>query len=429
MIRTSDSIRRDDEPALLRAPENGRSRLRVCLVTSTYPLSEEDTNVPFLRESVRHLTRGGADVHVFAPSYEGRTSHRIEGVPVERFRYFFKQWENLTHRQGAPNRIRNPLYLFVAFFYVLFGLVQAVRFCRKHRFDLIHVHWPFPHGLWGWAASRLTGAPMVLTFHGAELLLSRKYFFVKHFLRHSLRHCRAVQCNSSFTAQEVRKLTDREVDVIPFGCTVVPIARVRAIDRPIQEVLFVGRLIRRKGVEHLLRAMPLLSAEMPVHLHVVGGGDQSERLRTLCAQLGLGTTVTFHGVVSSEELQRRYASADAFVLPAIVDERGDTEGLGVVLVEALSFAIPVVASDVGGIPDVIKHGETGLLVPEKDPGALVQAIARILRDRSLAARLTMQGLQHARTYFDWDRINRQVLDLYERATGAPAVPDAWKKAG
>jgi glycosyltransferase involved in cell wall biosynthesis len=394
--------------------------MKICLMTSTYKLSAQDNNTPFLTEQVRHLVGQGCEVHVFAPSYEGLGSQVVDGVPVYRFRYFFKRWENLTHKQGAPNRIRNPFYLLVAFFYILSGLVHALWFCRKNRFDVIHVHWPFPHGIWGYAASLVSRTPTVLTFHGAEVLLSKKYPFVKFFLRHALKHSRGVQCNSSFTAGEVRKLTDRPVKVIPFGCTVTPSPAVKDRDKPVKDVLFVGRLITRKGLDHLLRAMPLLSRKIPARLHVVGGGDQAGAWQALARELKLGDTVTFHGVVSNEELRRHYAHADAFVLPAIVDERGDTEGLGVVLVEALSFGVPVVASDVGGIPDVIKHEHTGLLVPEKDPEALAAAIARVFQDRPLAESLARNGLRHARDYFDWERITRQVLRLYHDARPSAA---------
>lgn len=397
--------------------------MKICLMTSTYKLSEEDTNVPFLVENIRHLRAHGAEVQVFAPSYEGLGSQVLDGVPVYRFRYFFKRWENMTHKQGAPNRLRNPLYLLVAPFYILAGLLHAVWFCRKHRFDLIHVHWPFPHGIWGYVAGRASRTPMVLTFHGAELLLSQKYFFVKYFLRHALRHAEAVICNSRYTASEVAKLSDQPLAIVPFGCTVAARPTVKNADKAVKDILFVGRLVARKGLGYLLKALPAIQAQIPVHLHVVGDGDQAAAWKALARELRISAQVTFHGAVSKEELERHYANADVFVLPAIIDERGDTEGLGVVLVEALSFMTPVVASSVGGIPDVIKDEQTGLLVPEKDPAALAAAVLRLLHDRELAQRLTEAGLAHAREYFDWQRITAELLRIYRDVIDrqAPAV--------
>ena len=213
--------------------------------------------------------------------------------------------------------------------------MEAVRFCRRQKFDLIHVHWPFPHAIWGYVAGRLSGTPMVVTFHGAEVILCKKFFFVKYFLRHAVRNARAVLCNSSFTAGEIAKLgCDKPVHVIPFGTTVAARSTPRDASRSTKRVLFAGRLIRRKGVDYLLRAVPRVAAAVPVHVDIVGIGDQDESLRSLAEELGVTDRVTFHGFVSNEELERRYAEADVFVLPAIVDDRGDTEGLGVVLVEA-----------------------------------------------------------------------------------------------
>jgi glycosyltransferase involved in cell wall biosynthesis len=100
------------------------------------------------------------------------------------------------------------------------------------------------------------------------------------------------------------------------------------------------------------------------------------------------------------------------VLPAIHDDRGDTEGLGVVLVEALMHQRPVVASSVGGIVDVIKDGETGLLVPEKNPQAIADAILRLINDPSLSRRLGRQGFEFAQKYFDWDEITTHLENVF-----------------
>ncbi|MFN0317551.1 MAG: glycosyltransferase [Burkholderiales bacterium] len=391
--------------------------MKICVMTSSYKLSESDTNVPFLVESVRQLKASGMDVHVFAPSYEGGGSQVLDGVTVHRFRYFLRRWENLTHNQGAPNRLRNPLYLAVAAFYIVFGLVHAIALCRKQRFDLIHVHWPFPHGLWGLMAGWLTRAPVVFTFHGAELLLQKKYPFVTWFLRPALRHAAAVICNSRYTAGEVARLTARAVTVLPFGCTVNARPSYKDPHKPVKEILFTGRLVARKGLDVLLHALPAIAAQLPVHLHVVGDGDRADDWMALATALGLSEIVTFHGAVSATVLEQHYTSADVFVLPAIVDERGDTEGLGVVLIEALSFMTPVVASEVGGIPDVIQHERTGLLVPQKDPAALAAAVVKLLQDHALAAKLARSGWHHVQEHFNWERINAELLGIYRDAIG------------
>jgi glycosyltransferase involved in cell wall biosynthesis len=384
-------------------------------MTSVYALSETDRHASFLVESIDHLVRQGHQVEVFAPSYEGCPSHRVRGVPVHRFRYFLRRWENLTHGQGAPNRIRNPIYLIIAFFYIFFGAIAAMRFCRANRFDVVHVNWPFPHGIWGYLVWKLYKIPMVLTFHGAELLLCRKFGFVRPFIRHAAKHAKELICNSGYTAKELAQYTDKPISIIPFGCTVESQLSVKNPSKPVKDVLFVGRLIARKGVDVLIRAVPRIASQLPICVHIVGEGNMKEEWMRLAKRVDPEGRIVFHGFVSNEELAQLYADADVFVLPAIVDDRGDTEGLGVVLVEALSFGTPVVASNVGGISDVIIDNQTGLLVSAADEVVLSEAVLRVLQDKELAHRLTNQGLAHAQDYFDWHRITAMIQAAYERA--------------
>jgi uncharacterized protein (TIRG00374 family) len=393
-------------------------------MSSCYALDEKDRHASFLVESNRYLNQRGVEVSVFAPSYHGLRSHTVNGVEVRRFRYCLRRWENLTHMEGAPSRVKNPLYLVVAALYILSGLIQSIWYCCRKRFDIIHVHWPFPHAIWGYAVSRLTGAPMVITFHGAEILLCKKFFFVKYFLRHAMRNAAAVICNSSFTAQRVRELgVDTKIEIIPFGTTIAERHVPKDAAKPVRDILFAGRLIERKGVEYLLRAMPAILKRMPVHLHIVGPGPIREQLEQVAAELGISNEVTFHGLVSNETLSDLYAQADVFVLPAVVDKRGDTEGLGVVLVEAITHLTPVVASNVGGIVDIIKHEQTGLLVKEREPDELTDAIVRVLSDGPFRDSIVKQGLAHVRSYLDWDVITEHLMSVYTRV----APPTAAKK--
>jgi len=256
---------------------------------------------------------------------------------------------------------------------------------------------------------------MVLTFHGAELLLAKKFFFVNAFLKHAIKHSRGIICNSTFTAAEVAKLTDKEITVIPFGVTVNVKEKSPVREGDTHNLLFAGRIIGRKGLEYLIRAIPLIDDALPVHLNIAGEGNVRASLQALTTELGLDDKVTFHGFVPNAQLEDMYAHADLFILPAIVDDRGDTEGLGVVLVEALSYQVPVVASRVGGIPDVIIDGETGTLVPEKSPEAIADAVQQLLKDRERADGMVEKGLAHARSYFDWGRITDLLMQTYKKA--------------
>jgi len=397
--------------------------LKIAVLGSTYARAEGDAQVPWLRESVNRLAALGHRMTVIVPSFEGLKDHFIDGVEVLRFRYAPRRFEHLTHDEGAPNKLRNPLYQLLAAPYVGLGAVAATRWARARRFDVLHIHWPFPHGLIGLPAARLSGARVVSTCHGAELAMGRRKPWVRRVLRRCLLASDVLSCNSSHTQGEIEQLCGRRATVIPYGATLRDPSPAPAPAAPGDPatLLFTGRHIQRKGVPYLLRALPAILQRRRVKLLITGDGDRRAEWEGLARELRLGDAVQFLGTVSNAELGRLYRACDVYVLPAIFDDRGDTEGLGVVLIEALQNARPVVASAVGGIVDVIQHEKTGLLVPEKNPQALADAVLRLLDDPALARRLGETGRADAEWQFDWDRLTRETEQLYARALGeAPA---------
>jgi len=392
--------------------------MKVLYIVTLFPRHEKELFNPWMIETIKRLKERRIEVTVYVPAYRGLGDHHYQGIPVRRFRYFFRRWEILSHDETVPDQIkRNKLFLLLVIPYIIFGLVGLWKLLRREKFDVIHVHWPFPHGIFGYFAARWAQAPLVNQFHGVELRWVRnKMSFFIPFLRWVLRTSNLVIANSSYTKGEIQRISPQtRVEIVPYGSPVPPAVEAQTSTQDparCRRVLFVGRLVERKGVEHLVRAMKELKLPFPVRLDVVGTGPEEEALRTLVGELGLAERVNLAGKLSSRELRSYYSACDCFVLPAIIDSRGDTEGLGVVLIEALSFKKPVVASSLGGIVDVIKHEKTGLLVPEKDPQALAAAIARVLSDEKLARRLGEQGYRFVSRYYDWERIIHRWVSLY-----------------
>jgi glycosyltransferase involved in cell wall biosynthesis len=394
--------------------------MRVLYLVTNFARWEGDPHSPWLVEQALQLRERGVESAVLAPSYKGLRDHEIYGIPVYRFRYFPSRCEDLTHLEGGPNKIKNPLYLPLILPYMFFGTLAVIRHCRRQRYDVLHVHWPLPQGVFGLVGQSISGARLVISFHGAELLLARRYPFLKPVLRYIVKRTDAVSANSSFTASLVRELADVEVNVIPYGSTIVaseaPPIVAGPEPRPERDgerrILYVGRLIERKGLPYLIEAMDLLPPGLEVRLDIVGAGDQRPLLERLVKDKGLTERVFFRGRIPYEELAELYAGCDLFVLPAIVDSRGDTEGLGVVLVEAMSYKKPVIATDVGGIPDIVRHNETGILVEQRDPQALAQAIEAVLADDNWARELGQAGFAYVKECFSWSRIVDQVMALY-----------------
>lgn len=405
---------------------NNPKRLNVLVITSTYPRHESDYAVPWMRETHRRLAAKGHKVTVLAPSYKGLASHQIDGIEVARFRYAPAGIETLTHEEGATHKVRKPWMQLLAIPYILVGCLVAGWMACTRKFDAVHVHWPFPHGLMGQVASFINGAPLVVMSHGAEFALARRKTWVRPFLRQALRAADLCIANSSDTARQVRALSGRHCNVLPYGTTVAPIAAAN-ITKTKQRVLFTGRLIERKGLEYLLQAAPDVLAKHDVQFIITGNGDQRERLVAMRDQLGLQQSVRFAGFLSKEELQQEYSLCDVWVNPGIYDSWGDAEGLGVGSIEAYNYCKPVIASAVGGIPDTVIHGETGYLVPEKDSETLANAICDLLGNPEKARQFGRNGFRFASQTFAWENIIPKMEDFY-RMVAAPCNNGGYQRS-
>ena len=395
--------------------------MKILYIVTAFDRYPGDVITPWLGETIRRLRPHGIDVEVLAPSYRGLPSGLAGDIYVHRFRYAPHAWETLTHDQTAPDRVREkPWYLALVPGYVLAGSRAARRLARSGAFDAIHVHWPIPHALMGLAARRAASIPLVSTFHGVELTWAGTQLRVlAPLMRYIINSSQVVTANSTYTAGMIKNLVpDATVVRIPFGSTVAAPAattsgRARSGDEPF-EILFAGRLVERKGVEYLLDALTRTRAR--VRLRVIGDGPLLEALQARSTELGLAGRVEFSGFVPAEELARAFRECDAFVLPAVVDSKGDTEGLGVVLIEARQHGKPVIASAAGGIVDIVRDGETGLLVPPADPDALAAAIDRLAADPDLAVRLAEAGKAHVEREFGWDGIIERLVGVYRGLT-------------
>src|SRR6267378_3143480 len=320
--------------------------MRILHVVTAFPRAPGDIIAPWLIELLRRQRSAGLEVEVFAPAYRGGGNTEFEGIPVHRFRYFPARWEDLTHDQGTVDRVGRSLrYKLMAPFYVMAGMRAAWRLARRREFDIVHVHWPVPHALFGWAARRGgagRGKPRLVTlWYGIELRwVKSRLPWLKQFLKWALRTSDEVVAISSYTAREIAELVHVPVRVIPYGLGFAESLPGATVPRRPRDgtflILYVGNLIPRKGVQYLIDALHRLPGAIPARLLILGEGTDRAKLEAQVRQLGLDGRVTMPGRVPEADLHRAFHTANVLVLPSIVDQRGDTEGLGVVLLEALS---------------------------------------------------------------------------------------------
>ena len=177
-------------------------------------------------------------------------------------------------------------------------------------------------------------------------------------------------------------------------------------------VLFVGRLVEKKGGEYLVRAMAAVQRQLPnVQLVLIGDGPLRSHLQSLARQLTVRTQ--FLGKQSPDQVRHWMNRAQVFCGPSIIARSGDAEGFGMVFAEAQAMGLPVASFATGGIPEAVIHGETGLLAPEKDTEQLAKNLMRLLEDTELRQRFALAGQAHVATKFDLKKNTRQLETIYD----------------
>jgi phosphatidylinositol alpha-mannosyltransferase len=285
------------------------------------------------------------------------------------------------------------------------SLVQDV--LEQERFDLLHFHEPFVPFL-SLQLLRFSTSVNVATFH-AYAGWSPSYEFGKRALKRFAGRLHGRIAVSAAARHFIDRYFPGDYKVIPNGVDlrrfrdVQPFARWRD---GTANILYVGRFESRKGLLYLLKAYRALRKQgLDCRLLLVGSGPQERDARRYVATRRL-TGVEFLGRVSDEDKARYFATADVYVSPAT-----GQESFGIVLLEAMAAGTPIVCSDIHGYKGVVRRGEQALLVPPRDPGALVEAIGRLVRDPSLRARMSASGRERA-VQFSWENVTAKVDDYY-----------------
>lgn len=395
----------------------------VLVVTSTLPRWAGDSEPRFVLDLCDALS-DRYRIMVLAPHCRGAAlTERFGDVEVRRFRYFPEGGEVLAYEGGIlPKLRRNPwLWLLVPPFMAALVLSVAQILCREP-VALVHAHWLLPQGL----AVRIAGglarrsAPLICTAHGADV------FGLRGGLARVLQRWVASGCARIGVVSEplgdelVRRGVDRgKIRQLPMGVT-VPAAVPQHDARDPNLIAFAGRIVEKKGVSVLLDAFTELSVQRPqTRLRIAGGGPDLARYREPAAARGLSSHVEFLGAVPQSSIQQLFGEAAVAVMPSVTARDGDAEGLGLVMLEAMAAGCPVIVTDLPVVRGVIRPGDNGLVFPERDSAALVDALRRLLDDRELAARLGNQGRKDVQTCFSWPAVAEQHHRVYQEAVGSP----------
>ena len=407
----------------------GKAGLDLLFLTQTYPRFEGDTAGPFIRDLARGLVRGGDRVTVLAPhAPDVPAAWEDGGVEVATFRYAPEKHEVLGYGRSleADEKVRGGAAL-AAPLYALAAQRALRQRLRGRRFDLVHAHWIVPNGVV--AAAAFGKTPLAIGLHGSDVFLAEKPG-VRSLARWALSRSRLLTGCSPELVDRVRALgfPAERSRVIPYGVDVAafsPAPDRRAIWREKLGVpdgapllLGVGRMATKKGFQVLMEILPRLLAGHPeLRIVLAGGGDLLDGFKAAASPWP--DRVFFPGSVLRDTLPDLYRAADLFVLPAVHDSKGNVDGLPNVILEAMASGLPVVASGISGIPLAVEDGRTGLLVPEKDPEALLSALDRLLAQPGEARAMGERGRAKAEAELTWDAVAARYREGYETALFMP----------
>lgn len=393
----------------------------ILVLTSTFPRWRQDKDPPFVFELCRRLAPFFRFT-VIAPAFPSSRRHEvIDGIRVVRFRYFFPRFERLAYGQGGgilPRIRRNPLYALLVPFFLAGQMLAAARMLKSERYDLIHAHWLIPQGLIALAARAISGRriPVLATSHGGDLyglpgrLMDRLRSVV-------VDKAAAVTVVSRAMKEDLVRggASPGKLSVIPMGADLVGRFRPGNKRADPRRILFVGRLVEKKGCRYLIDALPEIRAHhRDARLTIVGDGPERVFLQRRCGNLGVENSVEFVGAVAQASLPEWYRSAGIVAFPSVVAKGGDREGFGLVLVEALGCECAAVVTDLPAMQDIVDGGKTALVVPQKSSDALAEALIRLLDDPGLARRMGRNGRRHVLARYDWRELAgryRSLADL------------------
>lgn len=388
--------------------------VRVGYVLKMYPRFSET----FILNEVLALERAGTEIEILSlrPPADGRFHEALAQVrapvtylpPRPRAGHV---WEGLrAARAELPDLDAHLDALLAAQPEDALAALDVAVAVRKRGLTHLHAHFGSVATTVARLAARITGVGYTFTAHAKDIF----HEDVDRFdLAAKLRDAAAVVTVSDYNERYLREeLGATRVVRVYNGLDLTRFTYHPPGDRE-PTICAVGRLVEKKGFHDLLKAVALLVRVRPgVRVDLVGTGPEEESLRAYADRLGLDEVVRFRGALPQAQVREVVRAAGVFAAPCVVGADGNRDGLPTVLTEALAAGTPCVATPVTGIPEVVRDGETGLLVPEADPTALAGALDRVLSDPDLAAGLAAAGRRLVEREFDIDRNVTRLQELF-----------------
>ena len=329
----------------------------------------------------------------------------MRGDEIDVISYHSHQFENASLHIIKHRRNR----LLLPFTYV-YETLKIAAIIYKIQPDIVHLHYVSIDGL---APALFKRFPLIVTPWGSDILYdlegNPKFRVIIKFI---LRKADLITTTTEFLANEVRKqLTQpKKIEIIPFGVDIAFFRTEKRQNKKKKQItlVFIKSLESHYGPQYLLQAMPHVLKEHPsTKLIFAGSGSQKIKLETLAQGLNIAGNVCFAGRLDHHGVRELLRESDIFIMPTSCQE-----AFGVSALEAQAMAVPVIATKKGGIPEVVKDGETGLLVEARDSQQLAQAILKLIENPQLRLKMGELGRKFVTANFSWEKCAKDMIEIY-----------------
>jgi len=393
--------------------------MNVCIITSSFPAFKGHFQSPFIYSLADALSKR-VSVDVVCPFYNCSESQEEcwGDVKIHRFKYLPLKMQTLISGGGIPSNFKKSFFAKLQlplFFLCLF--IKSLKYARSA--DIIHAQWSLT-AMVGVLLKKICKKPLVLTERGSSLNAAMEYRFTRMVLKWILENCDYITANSFNQISRIKSLGfEGNVCAVPNG---IDTERFRPLDKdkarkklglPSDKkiILYVGWLVKGKGVDYLLESVQRIRAGFPdILVVIVGSGLELENYKRYVSENGLDRSVIFTGSKMVNEIPEFMNAADIFVLPSL------SEGRPNVVAEAMACGLPVIATAVNGTPELIEDGIDGMLVEPGNSKSIEDAVLRLLGDSGLYDAIKSKSRDSIfRKKITWDTTATTFYNIYKKA--------------
>ena len=299
----------------------------------------------------------------------------------------------------------------------LLGIPRLKRVIKKYKPDIVHAHAASSYGLLG-AITKFH--PYIISVWGSDVYnFPLRSGFHRRILTYSLANADKILSTSNVMAKETKKYTKKDITVIPFGVDTTEFKPTKVNRYFSQDDIVIGTIksIEKKyGTEHLVRAFKMVKdkyPDLPLKLLLVGRGSQTDYIKSLIKEFNLESDSLITGFIPYNEIPEYHNMLDIYI--SVSTE--DSESFGVAILEASACEIPVIVSNVGGLPEVVENEKTGFIIEKENPSALAEVLSRLVTDKKMSSELGRKGREMVLREYDWEKSLNKMISVYDSIAG------------